>query len=419
MKNILFSIIAFLFILPYFISPLNAQNMKAETKKNSVFPRGEKLPEMFSPYFIGQAYLAPLTQNRELNCPISNVTFEPGCRNNWHSHTGGQILIAVSGKGYYQAKGEAARLLLPGDVVEIPPHIVHWHGAAPDSWFSHLAIETNPQTNKNTWLEPVDDEQYLAATSQPDIAKTNLTETAVRNHKELFPEGTKEIKSTDPELAGILGNFAFDEVLQYGNLNIRTRTMMILASTLGSQALTEYKRMLEAALHIGITPVEIKEILYQSIPYVGISKTVDFIQATNEILVQNGISLPVEKQSATSPATRLEKGLEVQKAIFGETIDEMYKTSPQNQLHIQKFLSGNCFGDYYTRKGLDLKTRELLTFSILLSMGGCEPQLKGHIQGNLNIGNDKNTLLDTVTQLLPYVGYPRALNAIRCINEVK
>lgn len=113
-----------------------------------------KLPEMFSKYFIGQAYLAPLTQNKALNCPISNVTFEPGCRNNWHSHTGGQILVVISGKGYYQARGEAARLLLPGDVVEIPANVEHWHGAAPDSWFSHLAIECNPETNKNTWLEP-------------------------------------------------------------------------------------------------------------------------------------------------------------------------------------------------------------------------------------------------------------------------
>jgi 4-carboxymuconolactone decarboxylase len=100
-------------------------------------------------------------------------------------------------------------------------------------------------------------------------------------------------------------------------------------------------------------------------------------------------------------------------------IDKMYKDSPANQLHIQKYLSANCFGDYLTRKGLDIKTRELLTFSMILSLGGCEPQLKGHIQGNLNVGNDKEVLLSTVTQLLPYVGYPRTLNAIRCINEAE
>lgn len=150
--------------LPNCYNQLNAQNMeKKSPEQTSVFPTGDKLPEMFSQYFIGQAYLTRLTQNKDLNCPISNVTFEPGCRNNWHSHTGGQILIAISGKGYYQARGEAARLLLPGDVVEIPADVEHWHGAAPDSWFSHLAIECNPQTNNNIWLEPVDDKQYTEA----------------------------------------------------------------------------------------------------------------------------------------------------------------------------------------------------------------------------------------------------------------
>jgi 4-carboxymuconolactone decarboxylase len=96
----------------------------------------------------------------------------------------------------------------------------------------------------------------------------------------------------------------------------------------------------------------------------------------------------------------------------------MYQDSPKDQLHIQRYLSANCFGDYYTRRGLDLKTRELLTFAMLVSLGGAEHQVKGHVQGNANMGNDKRTLLSVVTQLLPYIGYPRTLNAIRCINEV-
>jgi 4-carboxymuconolactone decarboxylase len=99
-------------------------------------------------------------------------------------------------------------------------------------------------------------------------------------------------------------------------------------------------------------------------------------------------------------------------------IDEMYEKSSENQIHIQKYLSANCFGDYYTRTGLDIKMRELLTFSMLLSLGGCESQLKGHIQGNVNVGNNKETLLNVITQLLPYIGYPRTLNAIKCLNEV-
>jgi 4-carboxymuconolactone decarboxylase len=104
--------------------------------------------------------------------------------------------------------------------------------------------------------------------------------------------------------------------------------------------------------------------------------------------------------------------------VGAERIDKMYADAPANQIHIQRYLSDNCFGDYVTRGGVDVKTRELLTLSMLLSLGGCEPQLKGHIQTNVNVGNDKQTILSVVTQLLPYVGYPRTLNALRCINEV-
>lgn len=246
----------------------------------------------------------------------------------------------------------------------------------------------------------------------------SISEIASKNHEELFPNYKSTLKVTDPELIEIFDNFAFDEVLQVGNLDTRTRLMVSLASMIASQALGEYRVMLGGALNVGVTPVEVKEIVYQAVPYVGIAKVFDFIHATNEILESRGVKLPLEGQSTTSPETRFEKGLDLQKEIFGETITRMYEESPANQLHIQKYLSANCFGDTLTRTGLDVRTRELLTFSMLLSMGGCEPQLKGHIQGNLNIGNDKETLLSVVTQLLPYVGYPRTLNAIRCLNEV-
>ncbi len=247
----------------------------------------------------------------------------------------------------------------------------------------------------------------------------SINETANKNHEELFPNRKSTLKVSDPELIEVFDNFAFDEVLRYGNLDTRTRLMVMLASMIASQALGEYKVMLVGALNVGVTPVEVKEIVYQAVPYVGMAKVYDFIHATNEILESRGIKLPLEGQSTTTPETRLEKGLALQKAMVGaERIDKMYADAPANQIHIQKYLSANCFGDYVIRNGLDIKTRELLTVSMLLSLGGCEPQLKGHIQTNINVGNDKETLLSVVTQLLPYVGYPRTLNAIRCINEV-
>lgn len=131
----------------------------------SPFPLGEE-NTAYAKYFSGKSYLAPLASNSELGVPVANVTFEPACRNNWHSHTGGQILIAVGGIGFYQEKGKPARRLKAGDVVEIAPNVVHWHGAAPDSWFSHLAISCNPKTNKNTWLDPVSDAEYAEAVSE-------------------------------------------------------------------------------------------------------------------------------------------------------------------------------------------------------------------------------------------------------------
>lgn len=162
MRKIFFIALSLFISMPIILKAQNMDHQENLPQNLSPFPVGDKLPEMYSKYFIGQAYLAPLTHNKDLNVPISNVTFEPGCRNNWHSHTGGQILIVVGGEGWYQEKGKPAQHLKPGDVVEIAPNVIHWHGATADSWFSHLAVECNPQYNENTWLGPVTDAQYDA-----------------------------------------------------------------------------------------------------------------------------------------------------------------------------------------------------------------------------------------------------------------
>lgn len=140
----------------------NQNNMEAAVPKISDFPVGKENTD-YARYFSGRSWLALLTSNKDLNVPMFNVTFEPGCRNDWHSHSGGQILIAVGGVGYYQERGKNAVRMEPGDIIEIGPDIEHWHGAAPDSWFSHIGIECNPKINKNTWLEPVSDEEYAGA----------------------------------------------------------------------------------------------------------------------------------------------------------------------------------------------------------------------------------------------------------------
>ena len=246
-----------------------------------------------------------------------------------------------------------------------------------------------------------------------------VSETARKNHDELFPGHVSTLAVTDPDLIEIFDNFAFDEVLGCGDLDTRTRLMVQLASMIACQAVGEYRVMLNAALTIGVTPIEAKEIVYQAVPYVGMAKVFDFIHATNDVLTARGIQLPLEGQSTTTPETRADKGLAVQKEIVGAgRIDQMYAAAAPDEAHFQRFLSANCFGDHYTRIGIDVRTRELLTFAMLISMGGCEPQARGHVAANLNVGNDRGVLLSVITQLLPFIGYPRTLNALAVINEV-
>lgn len=245
-----------------------------------------------------------------------------------------------------------------------------------------------------------------------------ITPDAQKNHDELFPGHVSTLTGTDPELIDYFDNFAFDEVLAEGTLAPRTRLMVQLAAMIAAQALSEYRVLVGAALTIGVTPIEVKEIVYQAVPYVGMAKVFDFLHATNDVLAERGVELPLPAQSTTTTETRAELGLAVQKRIIGaDAVDQMYANAPADQAHIQRFLSANCFGDHYTRAGIDVPTRELLTFAMLVSLGGCEPQVAGHVAANLNVGNDRSMLVDILTQLLPYIGYPRTLNGLRVVNE--
>ncbi len=237
-------------------------------------------------------------------------------------------------------------------------------------------------------------------------------------HDALFPTHVSTLPVTDPELIEIFDNFAFDEVLRETKLDVRTRLMTQLAAIIACQGLREFHVMARAALTAGVTPVELKEVVYQAVPYVGIAKVYDVIHATNEILVERGVALPLPGQSATTPETRTEKGLATQTAIIGAArVETLYASASADQTHIQRFLTGNCFGDHLSRGGLDLTTRELLTLSMLVALGGCDMQAKAHVAANLNVGNDRARLIDVVTQLLPFIGYPRTLNGLRAIDE--
>ena len=244
-----------------------------------------------------------------------------------------------------------------------------------------------------------------------------ITEKAKAYHEKMFPGYQSEFLETDPEFMERFENFAFDEVIGQDDLDDKTRFMAILATLLGCQGRDEFRAMLPAALNFDVTPVEIKEIVYQAVAYLGIGRVFPFFKITNEVLTEKGIKLPLESQAATTIENRREAGTQAQVDIFGEHMRDFWKSGPGESRHINLWLADNCFGDYYTRGGLDYKQREMITFCFLAAQGGCEPQLTSHAEANMRIGNDKEFLIKVISQCLPYIGYPRSLNALRCVNE--
>ena len=259
---------------------------------------------------------------------------------------------------------------------------------------------------------------YTPTTSQEQTMKPQLTQTAKQHFETLFGSTDVPLAQSDPEFFSNYVNFAFDEVPSHSKLELQENLMIILASLVAIPALSEFKVIMQAALKNNVSPLAIKEIIYQATPYVGSGKSIDFINTANEIFTQHNITLPLASQATTTRENRQQKGLEIQRMIFGEAIDKGNAAAPEDIKHIRTFLSANCFGDYYTRGGLSLPFRELLTFVYILSLGGADAQVKAHIAGNLKIGNDRERLIAVVTALVPYIGYPRSLNALSALDEI-
>lgn len=244
-----------------------------------------------------------------------------------------------------------------------------------------------------------------------------ITDNANKYFEKMFPGLESSFLKTDPEFTDLFLNFACDEVVNQDDLDNKTRFIAILATLHGCQGIDTYREMIKAALNYGVTPVEIKEITYQATAYLGIGRIFPFLKVNNEVLEKVGVSLPLEPQSTTTRETRLQAGNQVQIDIFGEQMKGSYEKGSEESLHINRWLADNCFGDYYTRKGLTYNQREMITFCFLSAQGGCEPQLTAHSAANMKIGNDKQFLIKVLSQCMPYIGYPRTLNSLRCIND--
>ena len=247
------------------------------------------------------------------------------------------------------------------------------------------------------------------------MERTDRTE---KNNEKWF-KGAAFEGAMDPEFTDIARGFLCGDVLSRGCLTDRQRALVTLTALTTCQTLDNMAAYTEAALGAGATPEEIKETLYQCTPYIGMERVWAARKEVNKAFQAAGIKEPCRKQGTVTEETRFEKGLAVQQEIFGaDNINKMRDAAPEELKHIQDYLSAYCFGDFYTRGTLDLKMRELITFCAICCLGGCEPQAKSHAGANISVGNTREMLIDAVTQCLPFIGFPRTLNAISCINEV-
>ena len=330
------------------ISSVTVYAQNAETFRQP-YPLGDKLSP--NPNFTGEVWLAPLTEKKELNLPMATVTFEPGCRNSWHLHKAGQLLIATAGIGYYQEKGQPARRLFPGDIVEIAPGVEHWHGAAPNSWFAHIAITTNPQNNAAVWISPVSDDQYREATTEAECR---------------YVEANKVL--TARELA-----------------------IVTVASYTGKGDLEHLKPALAQALEAGMTINEISEVLIHAYAYCGFPRSLRAIQTFMQVVEKrkaDGITDVVGREVSivTDSRNRYERGCDVLAEISGVPTDAPKAGYALFAPTIERFLKEHLFADLFERDLLTCRERELATVSVLAGVGGVEPMFESHAAICMHLG---------------------------------
>ena len=222
-------------------------------------------------------------------------------------------------------------------------------------------------------------------------------------------------EGTDPEFMRILQRFIFGEVCYTGSLDDRMRELITITVLAVNQTLPQLKSHVGACLHIGITPVEIREAIYQCAPFIGFPKTLNAIAAMNEVFTQQGIALPLESQETVTEETRHQAGLAIQAPTYGDEIQDRYTWLPKPfDKAVPNFLTDFGFGDYNTRTGLSEKERELLTVVLLAALGGAEVQVKAHVAGALKTGSTREEVVCALVHAMPYMGIPRLFNALNC-----
>lgn len=264
----------------------------------------------------------------------------------------------------------------------------------------------------------------LVAGSLPAIAQTtektndmDRIELCKENYTALFGGEALNGGGTDPEIMDILQKYIFGEVFRTGDLDIKTREMITCVCLATMQQLPQLKGHTGAALNVGVTPIELREAVYQCAPIIGFPKVLNAMTAVNEAFAERGIKVPLETQATVTEENRCEKGHEIQYPLYGDRMKEAMKDVPGGMGEkVARFLTEVHFGDFQTRSGLDTQTRELLTYCVLTVIGA-EPQLHAHLRANLKAGNNKERVTAAVIQCMPYIGFPAALKALNIIKD--
>jgi 4-carboxymuconolactone decarboxylase len=217
----------------------------------------------------------------------------------------------------------------------------------------------------------------------------------------------------------ILRNLTYGDVYAIGNLDDRTRELVTLVVLTTNQTLPQIKAHTHAALNVGVPPIEMREALYQAAAFIGFPKVVNALKVVDEVLASRGVALPLEPRATVADHERFEKGRAIQRPLYGDRMRENLKDLPGSLPDDVSRLVTESFGDFYTRDGLDIRTRELVIFCALATLGGTERQMASHAAGNLKVGNSKETLVSAMVHALPHVGFPRVLNALYAIKDAR
>ena len=256
----------------------------------------------------------------------------------------------------------------------------------------------------------------LAATAQTTSTMDRI-EACKQNYHTLFGGEALTGQGTDPEMMDILQKFIFGEVFQTGGLTLKQREMITCITLATMQTLPQLKAHAGAALNTGVTPEELREVMYLTAPFIGFPKMLNAVATVNEVFTERGISLPLEKQCTVTEETRHEAGKTIQDKLYPGGITSVMKGLPGDMGEdVEQFLTDYFFGDIYSRGAINLQTRELLGYCVLTTLEA-ESQLHSHYHGNINAGNSPETLTAAVIQCLPYIGFPAAIKALRIIKE--